>query len=206
MDVSSKYTSIFILGATALLLSSCATLDKKECLTGDWVAVGKTDGSRGQVSTAQLAKHTKACGKHGVQLNTDQYMSGHGEGLKTYCTTESGFNVGSEFGKNTFSRSEYKGVCPSDLELGYLEGYIKGMKLNLDMLHGEVKTEEADLADQRSAFLILKALNSSKADGMEEDMEEDESSIDDKKSTITETIKEIEKWLLVHPELRELVN
>ena len=51
--------SLVVLGSM-ILLSSCATLSKQECLVGDWQAIGYNDGVAGYQSE-RLASHAKAC-------------------------------------------------------------------------------------------------------------------------------------------------
>lgn len=203
---SAKSQRTILLFVVPLILTGCASLGKKECLAGNWTGIGNTDGTKGELADARLAAHTKACGKHGVQPDTDSYMAGHAEGLKKFCTTESGYNNGTDFVIKDYSRDTYNNVCPADLKLGFLTGYIKGLKLNLDILHEELVSEKAELEADRDAFLLLKVLNSSKADGMEENIEEADEAITEKQATIDSTIKEIDKWLLVEPELEKLLQ
>ena len=200
----SRALRLLAISSTACLMS-CATLNKSECETGDWRSIGLKDGSLGKVSDSRLADHSKACGKHGVRLDSEQYLGGYNDGLKSYCTTDVGFETGSDFGKTSYSKS-YKGVCPEELELPYLEGYIAGLKMSLDMVSKELADEEAELGNQRGAFLVLKALNSSRADGMEENMEESDRSVSDKKSAVSRIVSEVEKWLTARPELRDQLN
>ncbi len=195
-----------IIVGTFAFIAGCATLNKSECETGDWRSIGLQDGTLGKESGTRLAAHSKACGKHGVRLDSDEYLSGHSEGLKTYCTTDVGFGVGSDFGKNTFSTKAYKGVCPDELEVTYLQGYLAGLQMNLEVLRKELSEEKAELDNQRGAFLILKALNSSKADGAEENMDELDAAVSELKSSMKRIVNEVEKWLTVHPELRDQMN
>ena len=59
--------SLALLGSI-VLLSSCATLSKQECLVGDWQAIGYNDGVAGYQSD-RLASHAKACAKASVAPN-----------------------------------------------------------------------------------------------------------------------------------------
>lgn len=56
--------SLSIFGSI-LLLSSCATLSKQECVVGDWQTIGYNDGVAGHYAD-RLASHTKACAKASV--------------------------------------------------------------------------------------------------------------------------------------------
>lgn len=190
----------------ALLVSGCATLNKSECTTGNWSVIGQSDGASGKVISDQLKAHNKACSKHGISVDQDTYMLGYNEGIASYCTTESGYNVGTKFGKSVYNRNAYKDVCPDDQELSFLEGYINALKLNLELVHSELAEEKNELDSNRGALLILKALNSSKADRMEEEVEEGDDSVSEKQAVINDTIKEIEKWMTARPELQSMVD
>ena len=104
----------FNLGATfvtmlaiLMVLAGCASLGKEECLNADWRTIGYEDGTRGY-SGSRIASHRKACAKHGVTPDLDQYEEGRLLGLREYCTPRNGYRLGT-MGKG------YNGVCPSDL-------------------------------------------------------------------------------------------
>jgi len=194
---------VFVILASCSLIN-CASLNKRECLAGDWVGIGKADGLRGKIADERLVSHVKACSKHSVNLDKEMYKFGHSEGLKGYCTIENGHDVATDFVMD--GKKAYNNVCPEELQSGFLEGYVSGLKLNLDMVYQGLNLEEEKLESSRGAYLILKVLNSSKADSVEEDMDDADDAIRDKKNTIDTTIKEIEKWLLVVPELEELLQ
>lgn len=78
---------------TALLLSSCATLSRQECLTADWQSIGYTDGVAGY-SGHRLQNHSKACAKVGVSPNLTQWEAGRQQGLKQYCTLTNAYKLG----------------------------------------------------------------------------------------------------------------
>ncbi|MFT6389617.1 MAG: hypothetical protein ACJAUP_003010 [Cellvibrionaceae bacterium] len=68
-------------------------MNKNECLTAGWRAIGYEDGSRG-LSTDRFGKHRKACLKHAITADFDAYRSGHQQGVRSYCKTETGYNLG----------------------------------------------------------------------------------------------------------------
>jgi len=195
-----------VVGCLSALLLACASLGKQDCLSGDWNLIGNTDGTQGKLADERLRAHAKACNKHGIQLDQSAYRVGHSAGLKNYCTTESGYSVGSDFIDRSFKRDSYNNVCPAELKISFLEGYLGGLKNGLEYTARELAEEKRDLDANRSAFLILKAFNSSKADALEEKIEDADSSIAEKEKTIDLIINEIQKWLLVEPELERLVR
>nr|WP_207804021.1 DUF2799 domain-containing protein [Psychrobacter sp. JCM 18903] len=71
--------SLALLGSI-VLLSSCATLSKQECIVGDWQAIGYNDGVAGYQSD-RLASHAKACAKASVAPNYLAWERGRSWGL-----------------------------------------------------------------------------------------------------------------------------
>ena len=115
--------SFCIIAAIAFLaiFVGCATLSKNECLQADWLELGRKDGSLGQPRSL-FQNHYEACLDHNVNADSEAYYSGREEGLKSYCTEQSGFEQGS-------AGNSYKHVCPAALEPDFLAGYEKGREL-----------------------------------------------------------------------------
>lgn len=108
--------------ALAVLASGCASgLSRDECNTVDWRTIGYEDGVQGR-SEAQISRHRKACARHGVGLNFEAYRSGWDEGVRRYCQPGNGYHRGRR-GKS------YSGVCPAQLEAGFLQAYREGREL-----------------------------------------------------------------------------
>ena len=107
--------------AGAVSLTGCATLEKEECLTARWYDIGYEDGARG-FQTNRVAKHRKACSKHGVVPDLQQYQAGRAEGLKEYCTAYNGYQIGLK------GRSHHD-VCRGDIRNAFLHGYNTGLDI-----------------------------------------------------------------------------
>ncbi len=105
------------------LLLGCASLSKNECLQADWFEIGRKDGVIGR-PRALFQKHCDACSKHGVTPDKYLYYMGRREGLKVYCTEDSGFEQG-RLGR------KYEFVCPGELEQEFLAGYHRGREIYL---------------------------------------------------------------------------
>ena len=112
---------LFALLPALLLLSGCATMNKEECLTVDWQTVGFEDGAAGQPAD-RIARHRKACAKHGVTPDLVAYQAGRERGLREYCTPENGFRVGERGG-------DYGGFCPVDLAESFEAAWRDGREL-----------------------------------------------------------------------------
>jgi hypothetical protein len=113
------------IGVLVLLLVStlggCAGMSEQACLVTDWRSVGFEDGVAGR-SPGSIASYRQSCSKYGVTPNLDQYLAGHGEGVRSYCGTGNGFEVGRR-------GQRYFGVCPADLEPDFLDAYNQGHRL-----------------------------------------------------------------------------
>ena len=103
-------------------LAGCASLDKYECRTADWYAVGLEDGARGR-TLERLGEHRRACAEHGVTPHTERYLSGRQEGLKSFCTYERGYSQGR-------AGQGYAGACPKEIAGSFLTGYQRGRELH----------------------------------------------------------------------------
>lgn len=88
-----------------LALTSCATLSKEECLSGNWNEIGFRDGTNGETS-AFIQKHAKACEKSGVVPQQSVWEQGRQRGLPVYCTPTKAYEVG----KNGY---QMNAVCPA---------------------------------------------------------------------------------------------
>ena len=121
---------IFFVASSCLMLASCASMSKNECLYADWRAIGYEDGAVGAPTTA-ISSRRQACAKAGVTPDMPAYLAGRDEGLVEYCTPANGFVVGERgFG--------YSGVCGRHAEASFLESYRAGARLHLlrDRVHG----------------------------------------------------------------------
>lgn len=102
-------------------ISGCATLSKNECLTANWRNIGYEDGVKGY-SQSRMGDHRRACAEHGITLNREDYLNGRAEGLRVFCQPIRGFRYGRQ-------GSNYRGVCPHDLEAAFLDAYNYGRNI-----------------------------------------------------------------------------
>ncbi len=154
-----KTIRLAILAIATLAAGGCASMSAEECLSSDWRAIGYEDGSRGY-SSDQFGSRRKACAKHGVTADFEDYQVGRREGLVEYCQPARGFNVGANGG-------QYYGVCDAALEAGFLESYRIGRELyslrsTVNSLNSSLYNHEARLERtkgeirQKEAALIAK--------------------------------------------------
>jgi len=120
----------------ALIASGCASLDRNECLSANWYAIGLEDGARGR-PVERLGDHRRACAEHKVVPDAERYLAGRDEGLKSFCTYERGFAHGR-------SGHSYAGGCPTAMAAKFQAGYQLGRELHdLTRRHAEVQNQIA---------------------------------------------------------------
>ena len=104
--------------AVPMLLSACASMNRNQCLSADWYAVGLEDGARGR-PLEHLGDYRRACAEYGVAPQAERYLAGRNEGLKSFCTYDRGYSSGR-------AGYAYSGVCPDALAANYSAGYRDG--------------------------------------------------------------------------------
>lgn len=126
-----------VLMFVTFLLPACATLNKSECLTADWLTIGYEDGAQGY-ATDRIGLHRQACAEYGVSPDLNRYQEGYNRGIVSYCTPRNGFSRGR-------SGSPYTDICPAGAKSSFLQGYDAGKEVYLE----SVKSNElaSDLRD-----------------------------------------------------------
>jgi len=125
------------------LLSGCASLSEKECLSADWRAIGFEDGAIGAPLSADSPRRD-ACARRGeAAIDRAAYLAGRRLGLEAYCTPESGFAAGA-------SGAADHAVCEGDAAERFLAGYRKGKRL-FDLEAAAIRANRA-LSDAQSGL------------------------------------------------------
>jgi len=115
------YLKTAAVALVSLSLWGCGGMSASECELADWRAVGYEDGSRGR-STEAFGQHRRACAKHEVAADFDDYQAGRQAGLREYCKPERGYQEGAR-------GARYQGVCPADLEPDFYDAFLEGQIL-----------------------------------------------------------------------------
>lgn len=105
----------------AIILSSCQTMSKDECVAADWRVIGERDGAEGYDPQQRFGNHAKACERANVIPDQALWYEGYQRGLLQFCTPLRGLSYG-QAGKS------YNNVCPPVQEAGFLSGYRLGMQ------------------------------------------------------------------------------
>ena len=145
--------------SAVLLLAGCASMDKNECVSANWYAIGLEDGAQGR-GVDRLGAHRRACAEHKVSPDGERYAAGHREGLRSFCTYERGYALGRS-GKSTTT------TCPPELRLVFLAGYSRGLEfhdlqrrlnqVNLDIRKTKASLAEPGVSPRRRTRTISKA-------------------------------------------------
>jgi Protein of unknown function (DUF2799) len=143
---------VLYLPLLGLALSGCASMSEQECLVSDWRTVGFEDGAAGR-PVETIGSYRETCAKHGVAPDLASYRAGHEEGLASFCQPSRGFEVGRRGGT-------YRGVCPSALEVSFLDGYNEGR--HLYTLESAVRSITSRIAQNNKTLDGLKKETTSK--------------------------------------------
>lgn len=129
-------------GALVLVLAACASMDKNQCVNADWYAIGLEDGARGR-AVERLGDHRRACAEFNVTPDTNRYLAGRNEGLKSFCTYERGYSEGR-------AGNMYHAACPLPAASAFLAGYNRGRELH--DLHNRFDEVQRDIARTKAAI------------------------------------------------------
>lgn len=115
MSISRAIVATFV-----LTLSGCATMNKDECMSADWRALGYQQGSNGG-GTQNFSRLQKDCANHGISANFEAFQQGHREGLDNYCSYDQGLASGQ-------NGHAYNTQCSRVRYPAYSKGYSAGVK------------------------------------------------------------------------------
>jgi len=116
-----------------LALSSCSTIDKKDC-SKDMFELGLKQGQMGspQKYTDQIRN---VCTHHQPPVELDKYEAGFKHGWSDYCRPANALTLGK-------SAEPYVSYCPENKEVMFREKYLIGKRIN------ELKDIQEEMADE----------------------------------------------------------
>lgn len=129
----------------------------------NWANRGYADGKKGSPAN-QFTKYRAQCAEHKITIDTDQYVRGHQEGLKLFCTYENGMQQGEDGERNEL-------VCPESLALEFNRGHQAGYKMyefRKEMDRQREAQEEALAQQQREAEDLRKKSDADVLENMNE--------------------------------------
>ena len=93
---------------STLIGCSHATLDREDCVRGNWAELGVQDGLAGK-TLGELNLHKAACSEYAIIPNEKLYKEGREKGLKDYCKIDNAVTSG-------LSGHLYQSVCPKEID------------------------------------------------------------------------------------------
>jgi hypothetical protein len=108
---------------SALVGCSNATLNREDCLRGDWFELGIQDGLAGK-TLGELNLHKQACFEYGVTPDQKPYMAGREKGLVDYCKIENAVTTG-------LNGHLYQSVCPKEIDAAFRQQNLAAYNLYL---------------------------------------------------------------------------
>ena len=108
MKIFSWRIFLFLVLASSVLLSGCATMSADECKVANWSDVGLRDGIEG-AALSKMGARVKDCAQAKVAVDTPRYLQGRDQGLLHFCQIEKAVPLGLKGGI-------YSGVCPVEID------------------------------------------------------------------------------------------
>lgn len=124
------------------VMSGCASMSGKDCLSTNWQDQGYRDGRMG-FALSRLQDHRQACQKVGINPDAAYYQTGYDVGIQEYCAPANAIREG------RLGRS-YQHSCPMSVEREFLSYYERGYwayrsQQKLDGLHREMSQTQSRL-------------------------------------------------------------
>lgn len=142
-----KFLFIFLI----FNLISCAIITKEDCNTINWESKGEQDASEGE-SISRFSKYQETCKEHGINISKENYVKGHRDGLKRFCTYKSGYQHG-EQGSDPFTECDQIGYTFSR---GYEEGFQEYQRIKKK----KILEQEQEASRKKAIESILSRYNS----------------------------------------------
>lgn len=149
------FLALLIVGL--VVLSSCATLSKSECLVSDWSSIGERDGRAGRLAS-RINDHGEACAKHGISPNVPLYTAGRTRGLAIYCTLDNAFDIGLKGGS-------HRNVCPSNINVAFDVVYkasaqVAAVDSRISLTNSEIAGLIGQLSDKALSAAEIQSIQS----------------------------------------------
>lgn len=105
-----KFSTVVLIG-WVLSSTGCASLNREDCLYGDWLGIGIKDGREG-LEASRFVLHQDACRQYSVSPDKQQYLAGREQGLQLYCQLDNAIETG-------LRGNRYQSVCPAEIDSLY---------------------------------------------------------------------------------------
>jgi hypothetical protein len=133
---------------------SCKSSEKLDCSKINWRDFGQSLAQKGEALPSSLNKKILNCKSKMPFFDEDSFKAGYQDGLKLFCSTNSGFS----FGKGG---KIYENTCLKSSESQFLKGYLSGRIEYLNTKISTTKTQHANAKDRfwrkEQEYLLLKS-------------------------------------------------
>lgn len=137
--------SRYLLLALPLGLLACDPISEDQCRFGDWTGIGLEDGQKGRPASI-LQEYTEICGALGISPERSIYLAARQEGLKTYCTPRTAYEVGRRGNK-------LSPVCTGEQVNAMLPAYDRGLAyFEIDEIIDDLRDEVNQLRSILGSF------------------------------------------------------
>lgn len=184
-----------------LVLASCHSMSKEECIAADWRVIGDADGAAGYSPQDRFGAHVESCARVKIVPDQTKWNEGYQVGLQRYCTPLNGLARGE-------AGDTYYGVCPPQTSEGFLRGYGLGRKLNdartrLDSLRGEISSKESRMDERYQALKEAKDDNQrrnirNEIDDLDRDIRRAQREISDRQYDVDQAQRDVD-WFRANP-------
>jgi hypothetical protein len=114
---------------TLCLLQGCTLVNERNCLTANWEGAGYADGLIGK-SSEQKDVYREICAAHNVQPDMKAYMHGYNKGIKSYCTPDFAYTIGT-------TANNVPDVCPTELARNLSSFKVVGLDNQVEVKTGD---------------------------------------------------------------------
>jgi hypothetical protein len=133
----------------SLGLASCSVMSPQECRLANWHEVGLVDGMAGN-ALGRFEQRRGACAEAEVVADTQAYLAGREQGLRSYCQLSNALQMG-------LRGESYQGVCPPAIDaefrrqhdIGYnvfhLRGELAQLQSRYDGLEKQLRSKKDEL-------------------------------------------------------------
>jgi len=113
--------SLFVLLLSSFILS-CSTMSKNQCANADWYSLGYDDLLVKSRDNTYFYQREKACGKHKLTANKNEYLKGWNDAIIKYCSKDNLYNIG-------LKGYEFVNTCGEEKYDSLIEHYRRGKRL-----------------------------------------------------------------------------
>lgn len=117
-----------------VMMSGCAGLSQRACLSHSWESMGEADARAG-LTEARFAQYKQQCQARGVAINAEGYFAGYQRGLSAFCSPNQLFELGA-------TGAEFPSQCHILAAVPVREYFVAGVQIH------EIKQAQRQLRER----------------------------------------------------------